>query len=204
MNYQEVGIGVALELQSTGQNRKFINDIPPHLGSHIDPEDFHISVLYPDEIARSGLGEQEKERLPQLGSEILAGLGNVSIIGSEVPVVRNKLHPYKKFLGIEIDPIDQFCNDVRQVAVPLIFEHLGVRMPDFLPRGYHASVAYREGGVRRPVDYRRHFPEKLRVVGYGVGLRNVNFTTDGQPQDYVNDCFRNRRGLKPVLGRKGL
>lgn len=202
MNYQEVGIGIALELQSTGQNRKFINDIPPHLGSPINPEDFHISVLYPDEIARSGLGAPEKDKLPELASEIHAGLGSVSIIGSEISVVKNKLNPYKKFLGIEVDPDDGFCTDVRQVAVPLILKHLGVRMPDYLPRGYHASVAYREGGVRRPITYRRHFPERLRVVGYSVGLRNVSYTTDGQPQDYVNSCFRNRRGIKPTLGRR--
>jgi hypothetical protein len=197
MYYTEAGIGVELMVQSTSYTRKFLNDLPERFGEPVDPESLHLTAMYPEELARAGLGATEQAKLPEAANTILARIGEVGIIGARLRTVKGILWPYKKFVAVKLIEDEwsntNICNDVRRLASDVVSETIGVRLRTYLD-DYHVSVTRRNSrnGTRRALTYNRHFPAEFTVVGCNVSVRSVNYTTDGQPQQYQNCCYSQR------------
>jgi hypothetical protein len=177
--------------------RRFLNDIPWHIGQAKEPEDLHTTIMYPEELARAGLGPEEESKLLEVSNTILTNLGELGIVGTQLEVVRNELKPYKKFYGIEIPDEEHVCGSIRKMASDVVFDALGIRLRTYFD-SYHTSVAerFRSNGHKRPIKYHRHFPQELTVQGVYVGVKTAYFSSDGLPNNYVNRCYRERLGKR--------
>ncbi len=192
MGNHELGIGVSLNLEPTKQTRRFLNDLPQHIGDPVSPDTMHATIMYPEEIARAGIGNHEQERLFEVAGQINCKVGGIDAIGTELRVVRDVLQPLKKFWTIDLIDEDGVGHDVRKLASDEIFEAFQVRLATFMVDGLHTSIARRQNGCRKPVIYRRHFPQSFSVAGVSVAVRSVAYHTDGQPSSYTNSIHFNR------------
>lgn len=192
MYHVEAGIGVELSLASTQLTRRFLDDFPPHLGKAVDANDMCVPVMFPDELARAGLGGDEKDKLHELASNMLASLGEAGIIGASLRTIPNILKPLKGILAIELVDEEGLCSDIRSVVSEILKDGINVDLRSYLDRNY-IKVAERRPHIARPVKYWKHFPPEFVISGCKVGVQNVGYTRDGQPSNYVNSCHRSRR-----------
>src|SRR5581483_7006469 len=135
----EQGIGVQLAIEPQHQLRRFLKDLPQHLGNSFEAEDVHVTIVYPEEIARAALGTEERRKLPSVANKISERVGELSLEGISLNIVPNVIRPFKKFLGVEIvdEEDSSICDNVRWAASTEIEAGLGIKLRSYLP-SYHA------------------------------------------------------------------
>lgn len=178
------GIYVGFEVAQERGLTQFVKGIPRTIG---EPEDFRtlsITGMYPEELAERGLGRHERRRLTPLVRHIQRRISHLAIVGSTVEPNQDELVAHKKFVAIAIDPSEEMA-EARKVISGLVLDEIGIKLPNYNPRGWHISVARRSGRGEKLPPYRRPIPPSMVVSGITVAIRSAKGDM-ANVRDYVN------------------
>lgn len=181
------GLSLTLTVAPQRRLRSFLNNLPPRFGEAFNPNDVHITVVYPEEIAAAGLSRYEHNRLSEAVPDIHSRVEALELQGRAIDVYPYTILPFKKFMGLGLYDMDGILNDTREVAAHGVNDAIGVRIRDYRDH-YHAAIARRRrsDGRRSPVRYEsKNFPSALTITGISIGMRSVH-VAGRHPKHYRN------------------